>query len=507
VTLTTRLNLFFLTALAVVLIGFSTTIYLLARTYFERQNEQRLAAALSTLVAAAEVAPEGIVWDLAERRLSFGSDAWGNQVAWIVTDMVGQPIDQSKHAGAAEFFLSAGLRNDSQTGSERLTWNKEPWLLRWQRVEAPPMKSTEAAAADSAGQTEEERKHRAVSIAAAIPLAPAESALRSLATALAGVSVIVWLVGLVAGRAACLKALLPVTNMATTVRRMDGAELAQRFPIIASGDELEELGRAFNGLLDRLQESCERQRRFTGDASHQLRTPLAAILGQIEVTLRRERTAEEYQMTLATVQQTAGNLRRIVESLLFLARADAEAQVPKRELVDLAAWLLQHLQGWAQHPRFADFVFEPSQACSSQVGAHPVLLGELVNILLDNACKYSQPGTAVTLRVHQETTTIRLDVEDHGCGMTEAEVAGLFRPLFRSAESRRRHTEGVGLGLSIAKRLAKSLGGSISVASRADEGSCFTLMLPAADAPLKTIATVTEMPDDKPECIVGTSLE
>src|SRR5438067_10947151 len=110
--------------------------------------------------------------------------------------------------------------------------------------------------------------------------------------------------------------------MAGAAREMAVDDLGRRLPMAATGDELGDLSRAFNNLLDRLQESFARQKRFTGDASHQLRTPLTAIRGHIEVALRRERSAGEYRAVLSTVEQKAGHLQRIVESLLFLARAD-----------------------------------------------------------------------------------------------------------------------------------------------------------------------------------------
>src|SRR5581483_11619807 len=105
---------------------------------------------------------------------------------------------------------------------------------------------------------------------------------------------------------------------------MSAADLDVRLPAADTGDELEELGLAFNDLLGRLQEAFERQRRFTGDASHQLRTPLTVMLGQIEVALRRDRPAGEYREALSVAHGQAERLRRIVEMLLFLARADAE---------------------------------------------------------------------------------------------------------------------------------------------------------------------------------------
>src|SRR5262249_2439460 len=151
------------------------------------------------------------------------------------------------------------------------------------------------------------------------------------------------LAALVAGRAVCRRALAPVTRMATTARAMGAVNLGERMPVAAVNDEMADLGRSFNGLLDRLQESFERQRQFTGEASHQLRTPLAALLGQTEVALRRDRPPSEYRQTLEAVQQQARHLTQITEALLFLARADAEAAAPAAQPLDLAGWLPEHL--------------------------------------------------------------------------------------------------------------------------------------------------------------------
>jgi signal transduction histidine kinase len=258
---------------------------------------------------------------------------------------------------------------------------------------------------------------------------------------------------------------------------MTAADFNERLPVASAKDELADLGQSFNGLLDRLHESFERQRRFTGDASHQLRTPLAAILGQADVALRRDRPPEEYRQALESVRRQAGHLSRIVDALLFLARVDADAGPPPAERLDLAVWLPEHLRSWSQHPRANDLKLVAGVG-PAFVQVPPALLGELVNNLLDNALKYSEPGSPVDVRLGRELGSIALTIEDKGCGIAPAEQPGLFRPFFRSAEARRRGTPGVGLGLAVAARLAKAFGGDITVTSEPGKGSRFQIRLP-----------------------------
>jgi signal transduction histidine kinase len=283
--------------------------------------------------------------------------------------------------------------------------------------------------------------------------------------------------------------------MAAAARAMDAADRESRLPVPATRDELADLSQAFNGLLDRLDESFERQRRFTGDASHQLRTPLTALLGQIEVALRREREADDYRQVLTRMQQQARHLQRIVESLLFLTRADAEAHAPERERLDLGVWLSAHLQGWSEHPRAGDLHIELEHAAQASDTSHllalrapepfnvavqPVLLGELVDLLLENACKYSPPGTPITLRLEHVSGQVRLSIEDQGGGIAAKDLPHLCEPFYRAPDARRRGIAGLGLGLAIAKRIAEAFGGRLVVASQEGKGSCFTVEWPTA---------------------------
>jgi len=470
VTLTTRLLLYFLGTLALVLVGFSTALYVLATFHLHRQTEDRIDAMLNTLVAAVEVKPDRVEWDVEQRQIVFDTRAVGGPVVWMVRGDEARVIDGSDKPERLAESIAARTAEGS-------------WQFRERRIALPAGVATTAASRDKSGASPDKRKYSALTITAGVPLEPVRKTLRLLAATLVGLSLAVWIVAALAGRAVCRRGLLLVTRMASAARDMTAADLGARLPAAGSGDELDDFSRAFNGLLDRLQESFERQRRFTGDASHELRTPLAAILGQLEVAMRRDRSAEEYRQVLATVRERAGHIRHIVESLLFLARADADARLPDRERVDLAEWLPAHVRNWSEHPRAADIVVANGDDAPVHVEVQPAMLGQLLDILIDNACKYTPPGSPITLRLNHSGPDVSVSVEDEGCGLAEDDLPHLFTPFYRSADARRRGIEGLGLGLSIARRLAEAFGGTMSVRAVAGKGSCFTLRLPAVAVP------------------------
>lgn len=475
-TLTTRLTAFSLGALAVVLLGFSSALYVLARTYLHGQAEERLTATLNTLVAAAEVESNGIEWDPQERHLSVRPESISGPVEWSVSDGRGRRVDGSPSAGDGPLAAPLPEQSSGQLAAE-VPWQGRQWLMAQRRVEAahlgvlPPPEDSRFP----------KGKYAALVVTAAVPLGPMQTTLANLALALSGTSLGLWLLAALVGRSLCRRALSPLTRMAATARSLNAATLDQRLPQSESSDEVSELGRSFNELLARLQESFERQRRFTGDASHQLRTPLTAMLGQVEVALRRERPPEEYRRALASVQRQGLHMRQIVEMLLFLSRAEAEARLPDPEVIDLTDWLKQYLQSWPGHPREVDFQVTGEGTQRLRIEAHAQLLGQLLGNLLDNACKYSAPGTLVRLRLGNERGTVWLAVEDEGTGITPEDLPHVFEPFYRSTQARRQGVGGVGLGLAVAERIATAFGGSLAVASTVGKGTTVTLRLPQID--------------------------
>lgn len=466
--LATRVSLFFLGSLAVTLAGFSVGLYLLAARHLGERLERRVEAAVALLTAAIEIKPDCVEWEPHERRLDLEG------VRWVVLDHEGRAIDSSDepYPLAARNFPAEGVGRPARAAGT----DGEPWLALHARVvptdPARPLSPT-------AGPRKDGNRggiYPSLVLRVSVPAGPDDASLRLLGWTLTGLSAAAWVVAALVGRRLCRRTLAPVARMARSARSIPAAEPGQRLKVAATGDELEDLGRSFNGLLDRLQEAFERQRRFTGEASHQLRTPLAVMLGQVEVALRRDRPPEEYRRVLGIVAEQSARLHGIVEMLLFMARADSDAAAPELSALPMRAWLEGHLAGWSSHPRAADLKLAEGGE-ELRALAHPPLLAQAADALIDNACKYSRPGTPVTLTLRGDGGHVRLTVQDAGCGITAEDLPRVFEPFFQSMRHRPAGAGGVGLGLAIARRTVAAMGGEVEVESEPGLGSRFSIRL------------------------------
>jgi two-component system, OmpR family, sensor kinase len=468
-TLASRLSIFSLAALAVVLAGFSTALHVAARVHSDRSDGQRLGATLAMLAALVEDEPGGLDWEAEGRREVIAQEPGLEGVRWSVRDGRGEVIDRSPTRRPGELPEAPGARQLDAGG--------HPW-----RVARRVLRSSRLG-----GRAPDPGRSAEVVLTAGLRLGHSDAELSNLALALAVLSGAVWLAAALVGRGLCRRALAPLSRMAASARDLDAADPGRRLPVAATGDELEDLGHAFNGLLDRWHEALDRQSRFAGDASHQLRTPLTAVLGQVEVALRRDRPPEEYRRVLGLVRDQSDQLRRIVEALLFLARSEPDAPWPALEVFDLAAWADDQIRRRAELGR-GDVVrrrepADPDSASPLLVRAHPALLAQVLDNLLDNARQYADPGSPVDLRVAREGDLVACSVEDRGCGIAPADLARLFEPFHRSAEARRRNRAGAGLGLAVARRIARAFGGELSAESEVGRGSRFVFRLPSAGPP------------------------
>jgi two-component system, OmpR family, sensor kinase len=278
------------------------------------------------------------------------------------------------------------------------------------------------------------------------------------------------------------RSLAPVVTMSVQASRIGSENLYERLQIKNPSDELGQLAASFNELLDRLNQSFDRQRRFVADASHELRTPVAILCGEAEVTLAQEkRTEQEYRESLQILREEAKRLKHIVEDLFTLSRADA-GQHP---LAPTDFYLEELVAECAKNVRTLASAKQIGVSCESNDelpvhGDEPLLRRMLMN-LLDNAIKYTPEGGSVSLRCTEEGGRYRLSIEDSGHGIPLELQPRIFERFFRADKARSRgetDSGGAGLGLTIASWIAGAHGGKIELTQSTPEGSLFTVFLP-----------------------------
>lgn len=458
--LATRLSLYSTLLLAVAIAGFALTMRYLTQQHLSAEINARLGAALDYLATAIDVDDHDVEWDPPDEGLSLDTRA-GEAVKWVVLAGADRIVATSE-AGWQE---GAGLRSAPEQ-ARPVDWRG--WRIASRRfVPLSP-----------AGTRFKRDHHPELRVVVAASLASMDAALQSLTMNLLLVSGPAWVLAALSSWGVCRWGLAPLRRMAEESAKVTASTLSFRLPDPGTRDELGNLTVAFNAVLDRLEEAFEQQRRFTAEASHQLRTPLTGLLGQVEVARRKERSAEDYQRVLDTVHQEAERLRQIVEALLFLARSERDVLPLKAERINLGPWLADHLRHWSNHPRFAEICTSALPLGSLVIQTHPLLLGQILDVLLENALKYSDPGTSVVVRVSTEGNEVHLSVEDHGWGIPPGDLPRLFEPFFRSDAVRRAGRSGLGLGLAVAGKMARVLGGQMCVQSIPHQGTRFTIRLP-----------------------------
>lgn len=463
-TLTSRVSYFFLIALAVILTGYSIVLYGLARYYLYREFDYQLRSTLNTLVAAIEVESDDVKWEPSDHTVTIGSERDTDDPRWVVVDETAQIVDRSSNlTGTADDEIV--LNHARLIGSSGTTTpSPREWRFLQSRLAAPMPKPP---------AERDIREHAVLVVTVARSVTPVERTLNGLAILTGLLTLGVWTIAAIGGRRLCSKALEPVGRMAASARTIGPANPQKRLPVSPSQDELSDLGHAFNDLLDQLFQAFQRQQRLAGDAAHQLRTPLTVLQGQIEVALRKPRAAAEYAETLSVLNSQVAELRQIVESLLFLARSEDEAQSPPMAQVELSAWLKNYILRWQSHTRFSDMRLEADQVVSCETSE--ALLSQLLDNLIGNALKYSVAGSPVTVSLARQDRSVTIEVADRGIGIAPEDVTLVFEPFFRSENARRSGTAGTGLGLALAARIARALHARLTCASQLGQGTRFTL--------------------------------
>lgn len=453
-TIRARLSLWFGGALGLVLLLFAGGVYLLVRTSVLGQLGERVQQDLVRATAFVrdnpgdmaeflELAPDALVLILKDGRTEYRAEAW---------DRLGLPLP------------------------EQLRFDPGPWL--W---EAPGDEHYRIAATKV-----DLGEHEGV-----IAIAENERSAR------ASVNTVGWIVGLgvpvvlVAGGACGYwlagRMLTPIRRMADAAERIGAERLDERLPVGNPDDEFGRLATITNRSLDRLADALERQRRFTSDASHEMRTPLTAIRSTGEVALRREQEPKQYREAIGAMLEATTRLTTLIDRLLALARADAgtAAGSPERiDALDAVRECVELLSPAAEAKGLSiDVLGGPAN-----IHVDPLLFRQSVLNVLDNAIKYSPraaddaPNPAISARVRSDGRgQVLISVTDQGPGIAPEHLPRIFDRFYRVDPARAGEGDGfsAGLGLSIARWAVEAHGGRINVQSGPGQGSTFTIILPA----------------------------
>ena len=278
------------------------------------------------------------------------------------------------------------------------------------------------------------------------------------------------------------RALRPIDEIVARARQIGQSNLAARLPHPGTQDEIGRLVDTLNAMLARIAHGVESQRRFTADASHELRSPLSRLRAELEVTLRRPREGAEYEEALRSCLDEVERLSELTEELLLLARLDAD-QDPARPV---APTLLRPLMNDAfrrmsthAHRRGVRLVLDgPSSALA--VKASPVAVSLALTNVLENAIKFSPEGAEVHLTLAAEGEEAVLAVSDSGPGVPEEEIPHIFERFHRGDAASGSEAHGFGLGLAISRAAVEGQGGRILAEAKPEGGAVFRIRLPLA---------------------------
>lgn len=293
------------------------------------------------------------------------------------------------------------------------------------------------------------------------------------------------------------KALKPVDRITQTARMITSQNLNQRIQTLKVKDEISRLIDTFNEMISRLDQSFRQIKQFTTDASHELKTPLTILKGEVEVALRKRREAHEYEQILESNLEEIDRMTKIVEDLLLLSKADiGEIQLNKEDipLNRFLIGLTEQMKILAQPKNIRIEVFydgkEPTEEI--HIWGDTLRIRELFINLIDNGIKYNEPGGSIRITLTKETNGDRgsshqdhqhkgyakVTIADTGIGIAKEDQERIFNRFFRVDKARSREQGGSGLGLSICKWIVEAHQGEITVESELGKGSAFIVKLP-----------------------------
>jgi len=270
------------------------------------------------------------------------------------------------------------------------------------------------------------------------------------------------------------RGLRPLEEMKLSLERIGPTHLNERVASANWPRELQPMAMAFDEMLKRLDDSFTRLSQFSADLAHELRTPIANILGEAQVALSRDRSSAEYRETIESAIGECERLSGIVDNLLFVARADAAREPVERKRFDARA-AVEKIAAFYQTIAEDHHV---AISCSGQreISADPALFERAVGNLVDNALRFTPENGSIEISLAEHATHFEVVVSDNGSGIAPEHLPRVFDRFYRAEPSR--GSDGAGLGLALVKSIVDLHGGTVRIQSEIDRGTTVSLTFP-----------------------------
>lgn len=285
---------------------------------------------------------------------------------------------------------------------------------------------------------------------------------------------IILILSIVGGYFLIYKSFLPIENILTNLKNITALDLSKRLETKNTNDEIDLLAKEINSLLSRLEDSFEKISQFSSDASHELKTPLTIIRGEIEIALRKDRKSAEYKETLNTCLEEIIIIQETINDLLFLAKNKFDDNCKNDIYIDeITSNSIKELKTFASSKNIS---LECEIKEPMQIKGEANLLKIALKNIIKNAISFSHDNSKVLIKNYTQNGKKIIEVKDFGIGINETELHKIFDKFYRTDKSRNKESGGTGLGLAISNKIVKLHNGKIDVLSKDNEGSTFKLI-------------------------------
>ncbi len=313
-------------------------------------------------------------------------------------------------------------------------------------------------------------------IRAYVSLASVSSALNNLKMIIIIAFPIYLLIGVLGGLFISKKALKPIDDITKTAKIISTGDLSQRLGMADTGDEVSRLAKTFDEMINKLEDSLLKEKRFTANSSHELRTPISVIMANSEDMLDREHTLSEYKESLTLILNESKKMRSMVSKLLTLSKGDEAKIKYEFENIDLGLLIEGIIEEMMDAAKEKNLMLNYGFKEDITIQADQTLIIRLIMNLIDNSIKYSKENSQIEVFLSKQSDYAQIIVKDNGVGIPEEELPNIYNRFYRVDKSR--SGEGTGLGLSIVKHIVEIHKGEIFIESELSVGTTVKVLLP-----------------------------